>query len=107
MVKKILLGLLGAFLVGLLVFGAVNRTMALVNHPDAGHHYGQQDTDLRVERGWAADQGLGQKTSRHGHGQGIAEGGPPDGGFGQMHRGQGRGAGHPWDGDAKSSAPWN
>jgi len=112
MVKKTLLGLLGLLLVGTLVFGAVNRTMALVNYPNAGQRYGQQNTDAGIHRGrtgqeGTAEQGRGWQALGRGRGQHVAEEGQPDRSLESLRRGQGRGAGQPRDGDANSFVPWN
>ncbi|MGQ9503014.1 MAG: hypothetical protein ACUVSB_13260 [Anaerolineae bacterium] len=57
MIKKILIGFLGVLLVGVLVFGAVNRTMALGNYPNAGQRYGQHNANFGTYRGWAEQEG--------------------------------------------------
>ncbi len=57
MIKKMLLGFLGLLLIGALVFGAVNRTMALANYPNAGQRYGQQNSDSGIYQGWTEQEG--------------------------------------------------
>lgn len=112
MVKKMLLGLLGLLLVGALVFGAVNRTMAWMNYPNAGQRYGQQNTDAGIHRGWTgqegtAEQSRGWQALGRGRGQHVAEEGQPDQSFESLRRGQGRGADQLRGGDANGFIPWN
>ncbi|MGC8879302.1 MAG: hypothetical protein ACP5R2_08760 [Anaerolineae bacterium] len=112
MAKKVLLGLLGLLLVGTLVFGAVNRTMALVNYPNTGQRYGQQNADASIHRGrtgqeGTAEQGGGWQALGRGRRQHVAEEGQSDQRFESLRRGQGRGADQPRAGDANSFIPWN
>lgn len=103
MIKKILLGFLGFLLVGALVFGAVNRTMALANYPNAGQRYGQQNTDSSVHQGWVGqeetpEQGGGWYAPGRGRGQHIAEERGADQRVGPLRRGQVRGGDQSWGG---------
>lgn len=112
MIKKILIGFLGVLLVGVLVFGAVNRTMAWGNYPNAGQRYGQHNANFGAYQGWAgqertAMQGDGWHGSDHGRGQHIAEERPLGQKFRQLHRGQSRGVDRPWEDGTSSLAPWD
>jgi len=106
-VKKILLGLVGALFIGGLVFGAINRTMALGNYPNAGQRFRQQDTEVGIHRGWEGQDGETWYAPRRGLGQRSEGAGHPEQRFGQSHGRQGSGTGHLWNSAANDPAPWH
>ncbi len=101
MVKKILLVLVGALFVGVLVFGAVNRTMALGNYPGVGQRLRYQDTEMGIHRGQEAQGGETWYLPGYGRGRWGEGEANPGKGFGKSRARQGNVTGYAGDSAGK------